>query len=520
MERQVIRMVTKEFIRKYFLHKYKSIDCEGIHYFELVNTDADFDDIQTPITENNDFLNAEDKYFYIWCEHGHLIKASLDTMEDLIENGCPFCKQSKTYDWQRHIDYSFRLDSYGHMIDSLDGYKHCKNSIIKINNTEDNVSVLASSYYVSISEKMGDNYELVESLRYSHKRGIYNTNKFIDLGEDLWRKCVYQGGCKEQKIIPFLKNCIRVYETYKASEDDIFITECEDCQGVTMSSALTINHEGLICSKCGKVLWEKQNWFNYNYSNYLDRIDYSMWLHEVIFINPKYGTKLQDLKPYLNENYIDPEEIDCSLLEWCQRPENKEIGDIVINQFAKVKNRKKLSEIRADSDDVLWLKGSKGSLFDTTVKNVVRDRKLREKLPSGTSFAELFVYYALKMCYPEVIHRYKTEDNVELDIYIPELNQGIEYNGSIYHKIKYDKTESDEAKKQYCEEHNIKLLVIEDDGEQAEGEIVDNKIVFQDSQKNRDKRLYEVCKLIYIYLFIEAELPSIERIKKDINLYY
>ena len=275
-----------------------------------------------------------------------------------------------------------------------------------------------------------------------------------------------------------------------------------------------------MCSKCGKVLLKKQNWFNYDYSRYSDNNKKGMFIHEFIFINPQYGTKLQDLKPYIDENYIDPEEIDCSLLEWCQREENQDIGGIVINQFAKRKNRKKLCEIRADSEEVLWLRSSKGSLFDTTVKSVVRDRKLREKLPSGTSFAELFVYSALKMCYPEVVHRYRTNENIEFDIYIPEIKQCIEYNGSVYHKVKYNKTENDLAKQQYCIEHGMKLLVIEDDNEEDSTQIEGNKIIFKDTHKNRNAQLYEVCQMVAIYLFTETELPSIKEIMRNIKLYY
>lgn len=510
-------MITKEFVRKYFLHKYKCTIRNNIRYYEVVNTESDFNDAETTITKEQDFLEVEDKYFIIWCEHGHLIKASLDTMEDLIENGCPFCKSKEKYDWQRHIDYSVEFDSYGYVAESLKGYRKYKHSIINVIKNDSHLMVNSNQLNIN---KLPRDVEIVDAVRYCENSKSYIINHIQSLGADIWDDSTMFGKVQAKNLIPLHNNCLHVYENYKAAENDIFVIICNECHKRIISSALKINYEGLECCDCGKKLWEKHNWFNYDYERYFDDKEKGIWTNEYIFINPKYGTKLQDLKPYLNENYINPAEIDCSLLEWCQREENQDIGNIVINQFAKVKNRKKLCEIRADSEEVLWLRSSKGSLFDTTVKSIVRDRKLREKLPSGTSFAELFVYYALKKCYSEVIHRYRTNENIEFDIYIPEIKQCIEYNGYIYHKVKYDKTENDLAKQQYCIEHGMKLLVIEDDSEEDSAQIIDNKIIFKDSQRNRCERLYEVCQMVAIYLFTETELPSIKEIMRNIKLYY
>jgi len=52
--------------------------------------------------------------------------------------------------------------------------------------------------------------------------------------------------------------------------------------------------------------------------------------------------------------------------------------------------------------------------------------------------------------------------NLELDIWLPELNKAIEFGASRYHNIKYQQWK-DAYKKQWCIDHGIKLLVIDYD---------------------------------------------------------
>jgi hypothetical protein len=54
-----------------------------------------------------------------------------------------------------------------------------------------------------------------------------------------------------------------------------------------------------------------------------------------------------------------------------------------------------------------------------------------------------------------------TGNNLELDIWIPELNKAIEYNGEYWHSKKHIKYRDDQKLIQ-CKEKGIGLLVIED----------------------------------------------------------
>ena len=52
-----------------------------------------------------------------------------------------------------------------------------------------------------------------------------------------------------------------------------------------------------------------------------------------------------------------------------------------------------------------------------------------------------------------------TGNMLEIDIWIPELNKGIEFNGTYWHN---NFPTNDDVKKSWCDEHNIPLMVIWD----------------------------------------------------------
>ena len=73
-----------------------------------------------------------------------------------------------------------------------------------------------------------------------------------------------------------------------------------------------------------------------------------------------------------------------------------------------------------------------------------------------TSFYEQVVFYYVSKVFPSAINRHK-ELGIELDIYVPELNLGIEYDGYYWHK---DKLAQDNQKDSLCEKLGISLVRI------------------------------------------------------------
>ncbi len=75
----------------------------------------------------------------------------------------------------------------------------------------------------------------------------------------------------------------------------------------------------------------------------------------------------------------------------------------------------------------------------------------------NTSFNEAAIFYYVSKVYPSATKYHK--DGIELDVYIPELNVAIEYDGSYWHS-----KEKDLEKNKYCKENGITLYRIREDG--------------------------------------------------------
>lgn len=81
----------------------------------------------------------------------------------------------------------------------------------------------------------------------------------------------------------------------------------------------------------------------------------------------------------------------------------------------------------------------------------------------STSFPEQALYFYVKKCFPDAINRYKEpfENGMELDIYIPSLNIGIEYDGVAFHNTK-EQHERELKKYLQCKKLGIKLVRIKE----------------------------------------------------------
>ncbi len=51
-----------------------------------------------------------------------------------------------------------------------------------------------------------------------------------------------------------------------------------------------------------------------------------------------------------------------------------------------------------------------------------------------SSFSEQVIYYYIKQIFKDAISRYKYKNKHEIDIFIPSINLGIEYDGCYYHR--------------------------------------------------------------------------------------
>ena len=158
----------------------------------------------------------------------------------------------------------------------------------------------------------------------------------------------------------------------------------------------------------------------------------------------------------------------------------------------------------------------KGHKYKKTIYDRVKGRGcpicVRAK---STSFPEQCFYYYIKKIYPDTINKYKDifSNSMEIDIYIPCIKTGIEYDGLFWHNK--DSIQREEKKYIICKKNGIKLYRIK------EGK-------FKESVDNADEIYYIPKKCdnktlsSYIYEFIKGmtffdyKLPKID-INKDRN---
>lgn len=214
---------------------------------------------------------------------------------------------------------------------------------------------------------------------------------------------------------------------------------------------------------------------------------------------------------------------DNNLYMWLLSCEDKELADIILNNYS-TKNSKRLTEISIDSKETIWIRGKSGSDFKTSAFIITSQKRVLDKLPKGTSYPELFIYYYFKSIFPKAIHRGKAPDTrYEYDISIPEKRLVIEYNGSIFHRGegKFDKTEIDTVKMNYAIDNGVDYIRIEDNGND-DIYFSDRLITFNGNVKNLDEKLYEICNIIKNKKLHSTKLKAntIEQIKRQIRLYY
>ena len=81
----------------------------------------------------------------------------------------------------------------------------------------------------------------------------------------------------------------------------------------------------------------------------------------------------------------------------------------------------------------------------------------------STSFPEQAIFYYVKKAFPDAINRYKDifKNSMELDVYIPCLKVGIEYDGKNWHKTE-EEHKREVKKYKICKENNIHLIRIKE----------------------------------------------------------
>ena len=139
----------------------------------------------------------------------------------------------------------------------------------------------------------------------------------------------------------------------------------------------------------------------------------------------------------------------------------------------------------------------------------------------GTSFSEQSIFYYLKMYYSyNVFSRYKFKDIkgiFEVDIYLPELKIGIEYDGRYWHK---DRVLFDDLKAKRLEIMGIRLIrVIESN----KNEVIGNKIYYNFVRSFRNKHFMNLTwaiKEVFKILNLNSDIINVEKDSSNIMSFF
>ena len=116
-------------------------------------------------------------------------------------------------------------------------------------------------------------------------------------------------------------------------------------------------------------------------------------------------------------------------------------------------------EVAAFSHKKYWFKCNLNHSYETQISNRTSKGSGCPKCTNSSSKSEIRIFSELKYIFSNTIHRHKIK-TFELDIYVPPLKLGIEFDGAYWHK---NKVKLDEKKNKFCEKNNLNLIRIREE---------------------------------------------------------
>ncbi len=135
----------------------------------------------------------------------------------------------------------------------------------------------------------------------------------------------------------------------------------------------------------------------------------------------------------------------------------------------------------------------------------------------GTSLEEVRLLYFIRQIFPNAINRFKLKHkytkNAELDIFVPHLNLGIEYDGVYYHSSNR-MIKKDTNKNRACEDRGITILRVREKGLEK---LSNNDIIYDYVLKNshRDSFKKVVSFINNNFSLTKSELEAIDNLDYD-----
>ena len=181
----------------------------------------------------------------------------------------------------------------------------------------------------------------------------------------------------------------------------------------------------------------------------------------------------------------------------------------LLKEWNYKKNENLPSTYLAKSNKKVWWKCKFGHEWEASIVNRVKGRNCPIcKKEYKVSFPEKAIFYYISQYYPDSIENYKISEleNKELDIYIPKINVGIEYDGRLWHK----NIKKDLDKDNICEKLGIKLIRIRE----KELPILNSNSIVYEVIPSKDNYEYLSKCIEWIFKYINCKYTDIN-IEKD-----
>ncbi len=175
----------------------------------------------------------------------------------------------------------------------------------------------------------------------------------------------------------------------------------------------------------------------------------------------------------------------------------------LVKEWNYEKNVLKPTEVVRGSGAMVWWKCAYGHEWKAKITNRIHGTNCPVCVEyMHTSFPEQTIFYYIKQAFPDAVNR-DVSSGFELDIYIPSIKVGIEYDGHRYHNnLKKDIRKIDD-----CVENGIKLIKIREYGCP---ELIDNRCMVLSISSTHDSDIKRAIEEVF-------SLLNVDNIQIDIN---
>jgi len=227
--------------------------------------------------------------------------------------------------------------------------------------------------------------------------------------------------------------------------------------------------QGQRCFECNKLNLSKKFSFNYDYiKNFIEKEGYQLLSSDYVNAHIKLLVKCplgHEYKVKFNNFQQGQRCFECNKLKLSKI---KKYTYKYVKDYIEKEDYQLLSNNYTNSNHKLLLSCPKYHKFKMSFNSFKNqnyrcpicwyESKSSKQEKEIQDYIEAFGYNIIRNDRTQIINPL-TGKNLELDVWIPELNKAIEYNGTYWHK-KLDKIKKDQIKIDQCKEKGIDLLIV------------------------------------------------------------